>query len=263
MGEGKSSVIMLIVAAELANGSQLARVIVAKPQSKQIVQMLTSKLGGLLDRRIYHMPFSRSLRISSTAIVESIEKTIREYIDASSVLLVQLKHLLSFQLIGLECYYSKSAVNESRNIVNKSDENFSVKFELVYTMGSQRPIELSPARWICTQQVLDLVRSWTPDVARQLPQSIDVSPRNDGGFPRVRILKSDAGKLLMYRVARHICDNGLDGLPIARQQEQVREAVFKYLTQHSLSQEEISAVERPGKGAVWTGSTKSLLYGIR
>jgi len=59
MGEGKSSVIVPIVATALANGSRLVRVIVAKPQSKKMFQMLLSKLGGLLDRRIYHMPFSQ------------------------------------------------------------------------------------------------------------------------------------------------------------------------------------------------------------
>jgi hypothetical protein len=61
MREGKSTVITPMVAAALADGSQLVRVVVAKPQSKQMAQMLISKFGGLLRRRIYYMPFSRSL----------------------------------------------------------------------------------------------------------------------------------------------------------------------------------------------------------
>lgn len=67
MGEGKSSVIVPIVAVTLADGQQLLRVIVAKPQSKQMAQMLISKLGGLLDRRVYYMPISRSLKLDRSA----------------------------------------------------------------------------------------------------------------------------------------------------------------------------------------------------
>ncbi|KAI0536541.1 hypothetical protein GGR58DRAFT_528215 [Xylaria digitata] len=277
MGEGKSSVIVPMVAAELADGSQLARVIVAKPQSKQMAQMLTSKLGGLLDRRVYHMPFSRALK-ASPAIARVIDQMMRECQDSGGVLLVQPEHLLSFQLMGIKCYLDESKQgiggsfiglhdffnNNSRDIVDESDENFNPKFELVYTMGSQQPIELSPARWICLHQVLSLVRSLAPGVAEEFPQSIDIEPRDDGGFPRIRILKADdAGELLVERVARRICDIGLDGFPIARQQEHVREAVFNYITQRHPGPEEISAVEEPGDGGFWTGSTKPILLLLR
>ncbi|KAI3322851.1 hypothetical protein HD806DRAFT_544884 [Xylariaceae sp. AK1471] len=279
MGEGKSSVIVPIVAAELANGLQLARVIAAKPQSKQMVQMLTSKLGGLLDRRVYYMPFSRALKVNSTALADTIDKMFRNCQESGGVLLVQPEHLLSFQLMGIECYCDESTGkqpigrsflclqdffdNSSRDIVDEIDENFSPKFELVYTMGSQQSIELSPARWICMQQVLSLVRSLAADIAGELPKSIEIDPRNEGGFPRVRILKGDAGELLIKRIARRICDTGLDGFPIARQQEHVREAVFEYITEYNLSPEEISAVEASGNGGFWTDSTKPLLLLLR
>ncbi|KAF2969305.1 hypothetical protein GQX73_g4245 [Xylaria multiplex] len=276
MGEGKSSVIVPMIAAELADGSQLARVIVAKPQSKQMAQMLISKLGGLLNRRVYHMPFSRSLK-ATTAIAEVIDQMMRECQDSGGVLLVQPEHLLSFQLMGIECYFNGHENgtgelfirlqdffnNNSRDIVDESDENFSPKFELVYTMGSQRPIELSPARWICLHQVLSLVRSLATGVADEFPQSIDINPGDDGGFPRLRILKADAGELLIERVAKRICDVGIDGFPIARQQEHVREAVFKYITQRHLGPAEISAVEEVGDGGFWTESTKPLLLLLR
>lgn len=279
MGEGKSSVIVPMVAAELANESQLARVIVAKPQSKQMAQMLTSKLGGLLDRRVYYMPFSRALKANPTALAETIDKMLRDCQHSGGVLLVQPEHLLSFQLMGIECYCGENTGKQasgksfirlqdffdstSRDIVDESDENFSPKFELIYTMGSQRPIELSPARWICMQQVLSLVRSLATGIADELPKSIEIDPRDEGGFPRVRILKGDAGDLLVKRIARCICNTGLDGFPIARQQEHVREAVFEYITQYDLSPEQISAVEGSGNGEFWTESTKPLLLLLR
>jgi hypothetical protein len=74
MGEGKSSVIVPMVAAALADGSRLVRVIVGKAQSKQMLQTLVSKLGGLCNRRIYHMRFTRSLKLGASE-VETIYKT--------------------------------------------------------------------------------------------------------------------------------------------------------------------------------------------
>ena len=149
MGEGKSSVIVPIVAAALADDSRLVRVIVAKPQSKQIFQMLVSKMGGLLDRRVYHMPFSRALRLGE-AEANAIGSIYRECTTNGGILLVHPEHILSFKLMSLECLISgKEAVGSSllstqeffdassRDIVDESDENFSVKFELIYTMGMQ------------------------------------------------------------------------------------------------------------------------------
>jgi len=63
MGEGKSSVIVPIVAAALADGKKLVRVVVLKPLSSQMFHVLLMKLGGMLGRRIFHMPISRSIRL--------------------------------------------------------------------------------------------------------------------------------------------------------------------------------------------------------
>ena len=64
MGERKSSVIVPIIATTLVNKSYLVHVLVAKSQSRQMFQMLVSKLGGLLSHQIYHMLVSRSLKFS-------------------------------------------------------------------------------------------------------------------------------------------------------------------------------------------------------
>lgn len=60
MGEGKSSVIIPIAAAALSNGKQLVRVIVPKVLTIQMFELLVSRLGGLADRPIYYLPFSRT-----------------------------------------------------------------------------------------------------------------------------------------------------------------------------------------------------------
>lgn len=272
MGEGKSSVIVPIVAAALANGEQLLRVIVAKPQSKQMTQMLISKLGGLLDRRVYYMPISRSLKLDSTAAA-NISSMLNDCMSSGGILLMQPEHILSFQLMAPECYIlDKRDVGRqlmstldyleqnARDIVDESDENFSVKFELIYTMGTQRPVELSPDRWLVLQQVLDLVRLLAPGVAEDLPLSLDYHPGVPGSFPRIRILRPDAGALLHQRLADHICSHGLDAFQVSRQPEEIRKAVRSYITKASLNVAEISAVE---KTPFWTERTKPSLLLIR
>jgi Protein of unknown function (DUF3638)/Protein of unknown function (DUF3645) len=275
MGEGKSSVIVPIVAAALANGSQLVRVIVAKPQSKQMFQMLVSKLGGLLDRRVYHMPFSRALRLGETD-PNAIGSICRECMTNGGILLVQPENILSFKLMGLECLISGNEITgrsllstqeffdtSSRDIVDESDENFSVKFELIYTMGMQRPVELSPERWVCIQQVLDLVKVFASSMKKEFPLSIEVDERWPGSFPRTRILQPDAQHRMSSCIAKHICETGLNGFPIARQPEAVRQAVFRYITEPNLTADEIERFENRGTRGFWADTTSDILLLLR
>lgn len=53
IGEGKSSVIVPVLGTALAKPSCLVRIIVGKPQFRQMLHVLNSKLGGLIDRRVY------------------------------------------------------------------------------------------------------------------------------------------------------------------------------------------------------------------
>jgi hypothetical protein len=264
MGEGKSSVIVPSVAAALGDGSKLIRVIVAKPQAKQLNQMLTSKLSGLLDRPVYQLPFSRDIRMNESR-AEAIHQLISECMQEGGVLLVQPEHLLSFQLMELECQLdNKSSVAEkmmevrkffdtsSRDVVDESDENFSVKFELIYTIGQQRPIDHSPDRWRVIQEILGLVARFSAEVKRDLPQSLDYDDRHDGRVPKVRILRPDAEKAIFDRVATFICETGMDGFPIAHQRPTVRNAVRRYITQWDMSGKEIEAVQ---KSPFWHEST--------
>ncbi|KAK3045845.1 hypothetical protein LTR09_012620 [Extremus antarcticus] len=272
MGEGKSSVIVPIVAAALANGDQLVRVIVAKPQSRQMAQMLISKFGGLRNRRVYYMPFSRALKLDRQAVI-GISDMLHECMRNGGILLVQPEHILSFKLMAPECYIAGREdvgrelmatqdflESKARDLVDGSDENFSVHFELIYTMGMQRPIEMMPDRWMLLQQVLGLVRQLAPAIVHDLPLSVDYHPGVSGSFPRLRILRSDAQALLLQRLAENVCENGLEGFQISRQPEMVRKAICIYITKQDLDAAEISAVE---DSVVWTETIKSPILLIR
>ncbi|KAK2043072.1 hypothetical protein LZ31DRAFT_622187 [Colletotrichum somersetense] len=225
MGEGKSSVIVQMLVSAIADGSNLVRVIVGKPQSKQMFQMMIGQ--------------------SEAADIRAI---LKDCMDSKGVLLVQPENLLSFQLMGIEtAILGKTEVSASllrtkdfldrvsRDIVDESDENFSVKFELVYTMGTQRPVEYSPERWIIIHQVLNIVRKFLPEVQSNDPSSIEISARHDGCFPRTRILRESAKCTLLELLARYLSKVGTKGLPMAFQPSRLQHAVYTYMLKPELT----------------------------
>jgi hypothetical protein len=272
MGGGKSSTIIPMVAANLTDKKKLVRIIVAKPQSKQMLHMLVSKLGYLLNRPVYHMPFSRSIQLKKASATLVLRQIYEECIANRGVLLIQPEHILSFKLMAIEALLdgreSANSLletqeffdNVSRDIVDESDENFSVKFELIYTMGSQQSIEFAPERWIIIQAVLGQIPRFAKQVKNELPESIEVQRGDAGRFPRVRILRIDATSRLLSLLAKHVVEYGIVGLPTSSQSPNVQTALLRYITQAELTAVEISAVE---DSRFWTDSTKSPLLLVR
>ncbi|QYS92728.1 hypothetical protein H0G86_000129 [Trichoderma simmonsii] len=255
MGEGKSTVILPTVASYLADGTRLVCVIGTKPQAKELFRMLTSKLGGLMNHQVYQMPFSRSLKLTASD-AHTIFNFLKNCSETGGVLLMQPEHLLSFKLMGIENRLSSQEEvgqilldvqhyfnTHSRFIVDESDDIFSVKFELIYTMGSQVAIDLSPNRWIIVQRVLGMVMGAVQLVRGKLPQSIEISDSKRGQFPRIRILRQDAEDMLLSMLAEEVCTNGVPGLPIMRQPPAIRECIREYILNSSLNVNKINSVE--------------------
>ncbi|KAJ8116579.1 hypothetical protein OPT61_g2025 [Boeremia exigua] len=272
MGEGKSSTIVPNVAANVADGKKLARVIVAKAQSRQMLEMLIAKLGGLLNRRIYHMPFSRDLRLDEKD-VQTMRELYQDCLANRGILLVQPEHILSFKLMGIECLLTEKPEaarlmldmeqwfgRVSRDIVDESDENFSVKFELIYTMGSQQSIGFAPDRWLLIQEVMGLILRFAVQVLSTLPHSIEIQHDVDGRFPRVRILNDEGADALLALLTEHIIKNGLTGLPICNQSKGTQEAILCYISIADLSAKQIQAVEQ---SRFWTMATTEPLLLVR
>ena len=173
--------------------------------------MLVSKLGGLLNRRIYHMPFSRALTLSASQ-ADIIGEIYQECMTNRGIMLVQPEHILSFKLMGIECLLNgqpdvgRSLLrtqhffdNKSRDIVDESDENFSVKFELVYTMGEYNgrliPAPLAAPTWkdssgLACQDLVSRIYNTTsfyadptfryPETNRAQPRKVDHNPLSSG-----------------------------------------------------------------------------------
>ena len=244
MGLGKSSVIVPIVAAALADTTQLVRVVVLKPLAMQMFQLLVRKLGGMLNRRILYLPISRSLDINVHQ-ARQIREMYEECMETGSILLLQPEHILSFTLMGLDRLYSGDSEAggvmvetqdwldaKSRDILDESDEILSVRFELIYTMGVQRAIEFSPERWTIIEHVLECLSRVVHHVLESYPHGLEVMPAPPGGFPRVRILHPVAGDELLRRVAEKLCADGVPELPLWRLP---RTAVLEFLRDSTLS----------------------------
>lgn len=273
MGEGKSSVIVPILASALAKPTCLVRIIVAKPQSRQMLHILTSKLGGLINRRVYHLPFFRGICPSESDAIE-IGKVCHECMESGGVLLLQPEQLLSFELmcsesliggkklLGQELLKTQHFFDEStRDIVDESDENFSTKFELVYAMGTQTSIELSPNRWFFMQKMLSLVREVCTDLKSSYPLSIEVNQHCLGSFPRTRLLRPDAQIELIRRLAQKICDAGMENLPVYRQSKEIRQAILNFIIDRMPDERCLSLIQDDRE--LFTGTTRSLLLLLR
>ena len=113
MGEGKSSVIIPIAAAALADGKQLVRVIVPKALTVQMFDLLVARLGGLTNRPIYHLPFSRSpeydgLRSVISLQIDDLQKLMSQCMAERGILLAQPEHVVSLKLMCVEEQTSKA-----------------------------------------------------------------------------------------------------------------------------------------------------------
>ena len=216
---------------------------------------LISKLGGQQNRRIYYMPVNRSLKLSAEE-ADTVGDMYEDCMRNRGILLVQPEHILSFKLMAIEALIARKDDlarsllrtqelfdTKSRDIVDESDENFSVKFEMVYTMGTPRPTELSPDRWTIVHLVLDLVRIYAPQVKKQLPDSIEIISHGEARYPRVRVLETQGADLLLKHIAAHLCHNGIPGIAIARQSPHLRQAILLYIRDPVLSEAAIKAVE--------------------
>lgn len=97
MGEGKTAVIVPILAAILANGTQVCQVTVLKSLFVTNLKGLRQSLGGMLNRRLYTFPCRRDMPINKYA-----EKILNIYGECRSLKgeLLQSYHILPFTLIS-------------------------------------------------------------------------------------------------------------------------------------------------------------------
>ncbi|KAK7442560.1 hypothetical protein VKT23_016158 [Stygiomarasmius scandens] len=226
MGEGKSSVIVPMIAASLSNGERLVRVVVLRALSNQMFQLLVDRLCGLANRRIFYMPFSRDLKVNAE-LVSRIRSLYEQCMKEGGVLVVQPEHILSFRLMGIDFFLKDDAKglqsverqlvdchrwlsHHSRDILDESDEILHTRYQLIYTMGKQRSLENHPNRWIMIQNIFALMLRHAKDLRGTYPLGIRFWEKGCSGqdFPLIHITQFDAERVLFDRIVTSILQEG-------------------------------------------------------
>ena len=241
MGQGKSSVIIPMVVAQLANGQNLARVVVPRPLLLQMAQLLQGRLGGLVGRIVKHVPFSRR---SSTAMynLQTYESIHHGVLAARGVILTLPEHILSFKLSGLQ-EMSYGHVQEAafmmelqdwfggvcRDLLDECDHMLAVKTQLIYPSGSQSMVDGHPFRWTVVQDLLGLVKLNLRQLKADYPQSIGVIERGPGAFPTVHLLDSDVKDALIQRLTESVVNGEAGTILLNGQSEETTGLIESFL----------------------------------
>ena len=268
MGEGKSSVIVPIVVAVLADGDQLVRVIVPKALTAQMFHTLADRLGGLTNRRVYFIPFSRSINVDrqkAGVLLQIMSECMKE----RGVLVVQPEHVLSLKLVSVEkqlqevkgdqvgpafLELQRLLQSSSRDILDESDEILHVRYQLVYTIGNQQHMEGFPERWTTTQQILSLVNKHAALLREAFPLGVEYERDWSGSFPRLRILHADAGRKLISCVLKDVIDGHLPNFSFVHLRSDLKDAIQSFISCEDVSAEKVRLVKEHSLGSSpWRG----------
>ncbi|KAL8934729.1 MAG: hypothetical protein Q9211_005078 [Gyalolechia sp. 1 TL-2023] len=254
MGEGKSSVILPLIAAALAAGNRLSRVVVLRSLMRQMQDVLVRRLGGLARRPIYCMPFSRRTSIDESTI-QQMQAMYTECMASGGILIAQPEHLLSFQLMGIERLVAEhnSAATKlletqawldrhCRDVLDESDEVLDVKFQLIYTLGNQHGIDGQPDRWLMMQGVFDIVQRQADLLQQSNPDQIEVEKQTSASFPAIRLLSSRIRRQLISRVFEDICDSRIPGLVMSNLPSHVKKAAKSLIADGEVSESDCNVI---------------------
>ncbi|KAJ6485682.1 hypothetical protein C8R45DRAFT_997491 [Mycena sanguinolenta] len=254
MGEGKSSVIVPIISAALADGEQLVRVIVLKPLAAQMFQLLKQRVCTLANRRLFYLPFSRDVPLDLTKI-RQIFNLFKECARSGGILLCQPEHILSFQLMGLNALSESETDGKTRllreaqdwldvaarDILDESDEILSVRYQLIYTVGASKPVDGRPWRWQITQAIFSLLQT----VAKTVPAGLEIGATEKAcQFPVTRILAPEGSHALLDSIVRKIIveDELQEWVSFRNYSDAHKAMVHRYLQQVSVSTAEEEAL---------------------
>ncbi|KAG9309918.1 hypothetical protein JVU11DRAFT_9950 [Chiua virens] len=248
MGEGKSSVIIPIAAAALADGKQLVRIIVPRALTVQMFDILVSRLGGLTNRPIYHLPFSRNLEYDEdnqviSLQVDDLQKLMSRCMAEHGILLLQPEHVVSLRLMSMEEQIRKGKVAAERwsrlqkwihihcrDILDESDEILHTRFQLIYTIGPQQHMDGYPHRWTIMQQVLQLVKEHAYSLSMYSPLAMEYEGGPQASFPYIHILRaSDIGRSLVSFIAEDVMAGRIPGFNFQHASPPLHDAIHSFI----------------------------------
>ncbi|KAK3356620.1 hypothetical protein B0T25DRAFT_603140 [Lasiosphaeria hispida] len=257
MGQGKTSCIIPMVAAAMADKKNLVRVIVPKALLQQTGQLLQSRLSGLLNRDICHIPFSRRTPTQKDHI--GLYLNIHQRVlKSAGVVLCLPEHNLSFKLSGQQRLLDDKVAEAEpmirmeawlqsvcRDILDESDYTLAARTQLIYPSGSQVVVDGNPHRWLAIEAILGLVNRHLYDLASSYPHSIEVIRNHNGGFPLIYFLRQDVQDEMLRQLTLDITEGFGDVLPIHLLAKMERVAVKDFLspTSHRLQTSTLKMIQ--------------------
>lgn len=246
MGQGKSSLIIPMIASVLADARRIVRVIVPRALLLQMAGILGQRLSGLLRHPLFHVPWSRQFPTDSSTI-QAFKATHLDCLTRRGIMLAVPEHILSFRLSGRE-RLSVNSIQEAkcmleaqnwidsscRDILDESDHLLSVKNQLIYTVGSQLPIDGHPIRWQTSQRLLHLIKQLLPSLRESNPQALKVEERPRGGFPTIHILRKEVEDILLQQLAQLLAHGERSLLPLQDMPNNAVQQIKEFLLKTSL-----------------------------
>ena len=220
MGEGKTKVIVPMLAVSLADGKQVCRITVLKSLYETNIEDLYYRLGGLLNRRVYSIPCNRALSIGANE-AQMISEVYQECMNKRGICVTLREHRLSLELKGYDLCRNaqieagielqkcqKWIYNNCREILDEAEEIIHYKYQLIYTIGSQIPLPGSPTRWELFQGLLSLLRAIISEFPNLDQSDVEFTSQDkDETFPQVRFLKKN---MRFERLCEKLVDEFLD-----------------------------------------------------
>ncbi|KAK0649645.1 hypothetical protein B0T16DRAFT_457038 [Cercophora newfieldiana] len=296
MGQGKTSCIVPMAVAELADGEHLVRLVVPKPLLLQTAQTVQARLGDLVGCEVRHVAFSR--RTPTTPSMLDLYENLQLQVGRSGGLIVTThEQLLSFKLggkreaarvmqmvakaqaeanaaAGRMMAFQDWLEHSSRDLLDEADHTLAVRTQLIYPSGPETTVDGHPFRWLIAEGLLALVAHHLPALQQLFPGSMEVVSRPGGGrsLPMVQFLRDDVQAALHDRIVNDICEERAwflrpspaghhqrRGTAAGRAQERRRRAVRRVLSEEDVSEELLGEAVAAFDDAEHESAAKKLL----
>lgn len=228
-----------MVALELANNN-LFRVVVPRPLLLQSAQIMQAKLGGLLNREVIHIPFSRRTPTEKT-LMQTYCRLHTNIQKQRGIVLALPEHILSFKLSGIQRLcdgkVDQAAMmikaqswldRHARDVLDECDVSLAIRTQLIYPSGSQQTVDGHPLRWQTVQALLDLVASYLSDMTTKYPKSIEIVGRP--GFPIIYFLRKDVEDYMIDQIVQKISKGQTAILPVVDFAVSSQEDILAFIT---------------------------------
>ena len=209
------------------------------------------------------MPFSRDIKLDDSKI-RTIVTLFKECARVGGVLLCQPEHILSFELMGIHtlCREEGNSGTQmlldaqewlkgtSRDILDESDEVLSVKYQLIYTVGTPQGLHGQSTRWQTIQEVLSLLRSILVEQSHCFTAGLEFKFASSDcfpitSFPRTRILASRCGYELVQTIARQIVfEERMKSTTFRSYPNHIRDIALRFLIEVTVSPAECSTLKQ-------------------